>query len=223
MTQYSYHASHEQFSPRDLLHYVTLAEAAGFDGAFSSDHLNPWSPSQGQSGFAWSWLGAALAITNRMSFGVITVPGGWRYHPVVLAQAIATLGQMFPGRLPWVALGSGQALNEHVVTEHWPEKPERHMRLGEGAAIITSLLQGETVNHDAALTARDAKIWSRPDAPTRLVGAATSEATAYWLGGWAQGLLTVGTDPARLGAIIKAFRSGGGAGSITCSSTIACG
>lgn len=72
-------------------------------------HLQSWSPSQGHSGFTWSWLGAALQATERLTFGAITVPGGWRYHPVTLAQAVAALGEMYPGRLPWIALGSGQA------------------------------------------------------------------------------------------------------------------
>ena len=82
------------------------AKAAGFDGAFSSDHHHPWAEAQGQSGFTWSWLGAAMARTRRLSFGAISVPGGWRYNPAILAQAVATLGQMFPGRLPWIALGT---------------------------------------------------------------------------------------------------------------------
>jgi alkanesulfonate monooxygenase SsuD/methylene tetrahydromethanopterin reductase-like flavin-dependent oxidoreductase (luciferase family) len=131
MNRISYHVSHEQFSPRELLRYVREAEAAGFDAAFSSDHLQPWAPSQGQSGFAWAWLGAALAQTERLSFSVITVPGGWRYHPAVLAQAIATLGQMFPGRLPWVAVGTGETINERMVGLDWPEKGERNARLRE--------------------------------------------------------------------------------------------
>jgi alkanesulfonate monooxygenase SsuD/methylene tetrahydromethanopterin reductase-like flavin-dependent oxidoreductase (luciferase family) len=95
MTQFSYHSSHEQFSPGDLLELVQHAEDAGFDAAFSSDHLQPWAPTQGHSGFAWAWLGAALQATKRLNFGVISVPGGWRYSPVVLAQAIATL-ERFP-------------------------------------------------------------------------------------------------------------------------------
>jgi probable non-F420 flavinoid oxidoreductase len=212
MTQFSYHISHEQFSPGDLLDLVRHAEDAGFDAAFSSDHLQPWAPAQGHSGFAWAWLGAALQATKRLSFGVISVPGGWRYSPVVLAQAIATLGQMFPGRVPWVALGSGQAVNEATTGQLWPEKAERNARLKEGAEIIRALLAGETVTHRGRVSVVDARIWSRPEQPTRLVGAATSEATAEWLGGWADGLLTVGTRPAALRRTIEAFRRGGGEG-----------
>lgn len=212
MTRFSYHASHEQFAPRALLGFVRQAEAAGFDAVFSSDHLQPWAPSQGHSGFAWSWLGAALQATERVDFGVITIPGGWRYHPTVLAQAIGTLAQMFPGRLPWIALGSGQALNERVTGQDWPGKMERNARLREGAEILRRLLAGETVTHRGHLTVSEARIWCLPPQPLRLVGAATSEMTAEWLGEWADGLLTVGSDPEQLQRVIGAFHRGGGRG-----------
>lgn len=123
-----YHASHEQLPPSVLLSAVIDAERAGFDGAMCSDHLSPWSLRHGESGFAWSWLGAALASTS-FSIGVVNAPGQ-RYHPVVIAQAIATLAEMFPGRF-WTAFGSGEALNEHVTGEPWPSKDERNARLDE--------------------------------------------------------------------------------------------
>ncbi|MGY2050798.1 TIGR03885 family FMN-dependent LLM class oxidoreductase [Methylobacterium sp. JK268] len=211
MTLYSYHASHEQVAPRDLIGLVQRAEEAGFDGAFSSDHLQPWSPAQGQAGFAWAWLGAALQATRRLTFGVVTVPGGWRYHPAVLAQAVATLGQMYPGRLPWVALGSGQALNESVTGAPWPDRAERHARLREGAEIMRALLAGETVTHRGRVSALDARLWTRPETPTRLVGAAATAETAAWLGTWADGLLTVGSRPEALAPVVEAFRETGGA------------
>src|SRR5687767_12187820 len=145
MTFYSFHASHEQFSPSALLRLAAAAEAAGFDSVFSSDHLQPWSPSQGESGFTWSWLGAALQATKALTFSAITVPIGLRYHPALLAQAIATLGEMFPGRLPWIALGSGEAVNEHLFGLGWPEKPERDRRLKEALGIVRELLEGRSV------------------------------------------------------------------------------
>ena len=213
MTTFSYHVSHEQFAPSELLDFVVAAEAAGFDAAFSSDHFNPWSSSQGQSGFAWAWLGAALQATRRLTFSAITVPGGWRYSPAVLAQAIATLGQMYPGRVPWVALGSGQALNEQVTGAPWPAKVERNRRLRVGADIIGALLAGQTVTRDDAPGVLDAYLWTRPGAAaTRLVVAATTEATCEWAGSWADGLLTVGFEVAEVGRLIEAFRRGGGRG-----------
>lgn len=89
-----------------------MAEEAGFDCAKSSDHFHPWSERQGQSGFAWSWLGAAMEAT-RFPIGMISAPG-YRYHPAVLAQAAATVQEMYDGRL-WLALGSGEAINEAIT------------------------------------------------------------------------------------------------------------
>jgi alkanesulfonate monooxygenase SsuD/methylene tetrahydromethanopterin reductase-like flavin-dependent oxidoreductase (luciferase family) len=93
MTRYGFHASHEQHSPEKLLEHVRAAEAAGFEAAMCSDHFHPWLDEQGESGFAWAWLGAALEATS-LSFGTVTAPG-WRYHPAVVAQgadALLTIG-----------------------------------------------------------------------------------------------------------------------------------
>src|SRR5690606_27162420 len=125
--KFGYHASHEQFSPSELLALVKLAEKAGFDAAMCSDHFTPWSERQGQSGFAWSWLGAALQATDSLSFGMVNAPGQ-RYHPAIIAQAIATLSEMFPSRL-WCAFGSGQLMNEHITGQGWISKAERNSRL----------------------------------------------------------------------------------------------
>ncbi|MET0987766.1 MAG: TIGR03885 family FMN-dependent LLM class oxidoreductase [Steroidobacteraceae bacterium] len=208
---FSYHISHEQFAPSELLRLVRHAEAVGFDAAFSSDHLQPWSASQGHSGFTWSWLGAALQATTRLTFSAITVPCGWRYQPVVLAQALATLAELFPGRVPWIALGSGEAINERAIGTPWPDRAERHARLQEGARIMRALLAGEIVTHSGFVNACNARVWSLPATPPRLVGAAVTASTAEWLGGWADGLLTVGRDVAALERIVQAFRHGGGA------------
>jgi coenzyme F420-dependent glucose-6-phosphate dehydrogenase len=212
MPHLSYHVSHEQHAPRDLLRYVQQAEAAGFDAAFSSDHLQPWGPAQGHAGFTWSWLGAALQATQQLRLSAITVPGGWRYHPVVLAQAIATLSQMYPGRLPWIALGSGEALNEACIGSGWPGKAERQERLQQAALAMRALLAGERVSQPPPVAVDDARLWTLPVTPVRLVGAATSVETARWMGGWADGLLTVAPRIDDLQAIVQAFREGGGAG-----------
>lgn len=202
-----YHASHEQFSPRDLLEHVAAAEAAGFTAAMCSDHLMPWSEAQGHSGFAWSWLGAAMHATS-LPFGVVNAPG-WRYHPVIIAQAAATLQQMFPDRF-WIATGSGEALNEHITGDVWPPKQERNERLLESATIMRRLWAGETVTHRGHVTAVDARLWSLPERPPRIIGAAISEATAEWLGGWADGMITVSSDRGTMERVIAAFHRGGG-------------
>jgi probable non-F420 flavinoid oxidoreductase len=175
-----------------------------------SDHFHPWSEGQGHSGFAWSWLGAALEATN-LPFGVVTVPGGWRYHPAVIAQAAATLAEMYPGRF-WIAPGSGELLNEHVVGQRWPAKAERNARLLEAVEIIRALWAGETVTHDGLLRIEEAKLYSLPAVPPRIVGAALSPETAGWMGGWADGLITIVGERESMRRIVEAFRRGGGEG-----------
>jgi len=205
-----YHASHEQYAPSRLLELVRRADQAGFASGMCSDHFHPWSDAQGESGFAWSWLGAALQATS-LSFGVVTIPGGWRYHPAIIAQASATLAEMFPGRF-WIAPGSGEALNEHIVGRHWPHKAERNARLQEACEIIRALWAGETVTHDGLIRIEEAKLYSRPETPPLIVGAALSEETAEWMGGWADGLITIVGEKESMQGIIDAFRRGGGEG-----------
>jgi probable non-F420 flavinoid oxidoreductase len=209
MTRVGFHASHEQLSPRALLEAVIAAEAAGFQAAMCSDHLAPWGERQGHSGNAWTWLGAALQATGT-SFGVVTAPGQ-RYHPAVAAQAIATLGEMFPGRF-WAALGSGEAVNEHVTGGRWPTKPERDARLMECVDIIRALLRGEEVTHDGRVRVDRARVWSLPDTPPQLFGAAVTEETARVVGAWADGMITVNQPLDALRRAIIAFREGGGEG-----------
>lgn len=209
MVQLGYHASHEQFAPRELLALVQLAERAGFSAAMCSDHFYPWSDRQGQSGFAWSWLGAALQATS-LPFGVVSTPG-WRYHPAVLAQAGATLAQMYPGRF-WVALGSGEALNEQITGECWPSKQDRNRRLQECVTVIRALWAGETVTHQGLVRVEEAWLYTRPDTPPLIIGAALTPETARWLGGWADGLITVNKPREQLRQIVASFREGGGAG-----------
>jgi coenzyme F420-dependent glucose-6-phosphate dehydrogenase len=208
-TKIGYHASHEQFAPGELLGYAKLAESAGFDCAMCSDHLFPWSEDQGESGFAWSWLGAAMEATS-LPFGVVNAPGD-RYHPVIIAHAAATLQQMYPGRF-WIAIGSGEALNEHVTGARWPSKSERNARLVECAEIMRRLWRGETVTHRGLVTVIDARVYSLPDTPPRLVGAAITPETARWMGEWADALITVSQAREKMEAVIGAFRENGGEG-----------
>jgi coenzyme F420-dependent glucose-6-phosphate dehydrogenase len=204
-----FHASHEQFRPDRLLRLVQAAEAAGFDAGMCSDHWAPWSEEQGESGFALSWLGAALATTT-MPFGVVNAPGQ-RYHPAIVAQAAATLSVMFPGRF-WIAIGSGQRLNEHITGERWPTKPERNERLREAADVMRRLWAGETVTHDGRFRLSEARLWTRPEEPPMLVGAAVTPATAAWVAEWADALITVVQPDQALDEVVRAFRSNGGEG-----------
>jgi probable non-F420 flavinoid oxidoreductase len=209
MTAYGWHASHEQIPPTALLAAARRAEQAGFEAAMSSDHFSPWSARQGQSAFAWSWLGAALQATS-LPFGVVTAPGQ-RYHPAIVAQAIGTLGAMYPGRF-WAALGTGEACNEHITGDRWPRKTVRNARLRECVDVIRALLRGEEVSHDGLVRVDRARVWTRPEEPPPLLGAAVSVPTARRCAEWADGLITVNAPPAHLRAMIDAYRDAGGRG-----------
>jgi coenzyme F420-dependent glucose-6-phosphate dehydrogenase len=211
MARIGYHASHEQFTPRDLLDFAVLAEQAGFAAIMSSDHFRPWSARQGQSGYMWSWVAAALQATS-IPVGFITVPGGWRYHPALVAQATATLAQMFPGRLPWVAVGSGEALNECAVGADWPAKDARNARLLAGVEIIRALNAGQEVTQAAPIPTERARLYTRAETPPRLVAGALSVETAEWAGSWADGLITINKPVDELHEMLAAFHRGGGAG-----------
>ena len=207
MTTYGYHASHEQYAPSELLALTRYAEERGFRGVLASDHFHPWLEENGHSGYVWSWLGSALQATS-LRFGVVTAPGD-RYHPAVTAQAGATLAEMFPGRF-WMALGSGEALNEHVTGRTWPAKSIRNARLRESADVIRALWRGETVTHRGHIDVIDARLYSLPATPPRLLAAAVSEETAEWAGGWADGLITTGRPREGMVKMVEAFRRGGG-------------
>lgn len=209
MTRVGFHASHEQLAPSALLRATKLADQSGFDAVSCSDHIAPWGADQGHSGFAWSWLGSALEATS-ISCGVVNAPVQ-RYHPAIIAQAIATLAEMYPGRF-WAALGSGEALNEHITGARWPDKPTRDRRLLECVDIIKALLAGEEVTHDGLVTVDRARLWDLPAEPPILVGAAVSAATARTVGGWADALITINQPHDKLREVFDAFREGGGEG-----------
>lgn len=209
MTTFGYQASHEQFAPGELIRLSKLAEEAGFTSINSSDHFHPWSERQGQSGYVYAWLGAALQATS-VSCGVVTAPGQ-RQHPAIVAQAAATLAEMFPNRF-WMALCSGEALNEKITGQQWPSKTIRNERLLECFDIINRLLNGETVSYNGHVTVENARLYTLPLQKPLLMGAALSTATAGWMGGWADGLLTAHKPVNELKQIIDAFKAGGGAG-----------
>ncbi|MET7419065.1 TIGR03885 family FMN-dependent LLM class oxidoreductase [Dactylosporangium sp. NPDC005555] len=211
MTVFGLHNSHEQIHPSALLAAVRRAESAGFTAAMCSDHFSPWSERQGQSAFAWSWLGAALQATS-LPFGIVNAPGQ-RYHPAIIAQAIGTLAAMYPGRF-WAALGTGEASNEHITGDGWPRKDVRSARLRECVDVIRALLAGEEVSHDGLVTVDRARLWTRPEEPVKLIGAAVSVETAGWVGQWADGLITVNQPVEHLRRMIDAYRDAGGRGEL---------
>jgi G6PDH family F420-dependent oxidoreductase len=129
----------------------------------------------------------------------------------VIAQAIGTLGQMYPGRF-WAALGSGENANEHITGERWPRKDLRNARLEESVTVMRALLAGEEVSLDHHIRIDRARVWSRPEAPPLLVAAAVSAETAGWAAAWADGLITVAQPPEQLRRVLAAYEDAGGTG-----------
>lgn len=207
MGMLGYAASMEQFSPRELLTYCQLAEEQGFAAVMASDHFNPWVPSQGQSGFVWSFMGA-LGATTQLRFGPGVTPPGYRYHPAVIAQAAATLEEMFPGRF-YLGLGAGEALNEHVVAEYWPEAPVRLERLMESIEIISKLFTGKKIKHRGQhFTMEAAKLYTLPATPPPIYVATSGPIMAYRTGKFTDGLITVGAADEKLKMLIDRFETG---------------
>lgn len=147
---------------------------------------------------------------TRFPIGIISAPG-YRYHPAVLAQAAATIAEMYEGRL-WLALGSGEALNEAITGEYWPDKQERNTRLLECVEVTRRLFAGETVTHRGRVTVVEAKLFTRPKTPVPLYGAALTEATAGLAGSWADGVLLAGYRADTVRPLVEAFRGSGGIG-----------
>lgn len=202
-----FHASHEQFKPSHLLELVQRAEKAGFQAVLSSDHFHPWSELQGESGFAWSWLGAAMQATS-LEYGIVNAPGQ-RYHPAIIAQAVATLDEMFPGRF-FLCSGSGQALNENITGDKWPSKDVRNARLQESVAVIRQLWTGEYITHHGIIEVERAKLFTPPKTNIPIYGAALTEKTARWLSNWADALITISMPVEKLKKMVTAFRGGDG-------------
>ncbi|MBD8061099.1 TIGR03885 family FMN-dependent LLM class oxidoreductase [Oceanitalea stevensii] len=212
MPRYGFHASHEQIAPSQLLRDVQQAERAGFDMAMCSDHFAPWSARQGHSGFTWSWLGAALATTT-LRLGTVNAPGQ-RYHPAIVAQASATLAEMFPGRF-WVALGSGQNMNEHITGAKWIGKDLRQERLEECVEVIRRLHAGEEVTFRGRhVTVERARLYDVPQEAPALMGPALSPGTAARAARWADGLITINTEIESMREIVGAYREAGGNGTL---------
>lgn len=204
-----FHLSHEQHPPSALLRHAELASRAGFVHAMCSDHFAPWSLRQGHAGYTWSWLGSAMQATP-LSFGTVCAPGQ-RYHPAIIAQACATLAEMFEGRL-WLAVGSGEAMNESITGHRWPPKADRNARLKESVDVMRALWAGEEVSMDSHVRVSRARLHVRTAFPPMIVGAALSPETARWMGSWADALVTVAGPRDDMRAVVDAFRDGGGEG-----------
>jgi coenzyme F420-dependent glucose-6-phosphate dehydrogenase len=203
--RYLHLCAHEQFPPDQLLRQAVAAERAGFDGIGCSDHVQPWWE-PGESGHAWIWLGAAAQATERVTFGTAVTPSGPRYHPLLIAQAWATLEAMFPAR-PYLGIGSGESLNESPLGVPWPSVEEQIERMEEGLEMIHALLNGERISHQGRHFAADgAYLHSRPQGrrPPIYVSAFGPEAAGV-AGRLGDGLWTL-ADPEAVPEILDAYR-----------------
>ncbi|HEV2405269.1 MAG TPA: TIGR03557 family F420-dependent LLM class oxidoreductase [Ktedonobacterales bacterium] len=203
-----YAAMFEQFHPTDLLKWSRQAEDAGFGAIMASDHFHPWTPEQGQSAFAWAWMGALGAQTQRVTFGPGVTAPGFRYHPAILAQAAATLAAMFPGRF-WLGIGAGEALNEHVVGKYWPEAPARLALLEEAVEAIHRLFSGKTVKYKGEyFSVESAKLYTLPEKPAPIYIATSGPVNAERTGRIADGIITVGAPDEKIKTLLGRFEKG---------------
>jgi G6PDH family F420-dependent oxidoreductase len=207
MTEFGYFLSSEELSPQDLVRYGQAAERAGFDRVWISDHFHPWTSEQGESAFVWAVLGALAATTELHLTTAVTCPT-FRTHQAVIAQAAATVASLAPGRFTF-GVGSGEALNEHILGEAWPPVSVRLERLAEALGIIRELWAGGVVTHTGEhYTVHDARLFSLPETlPEILIsgfGPKATEFAAQHGDGW------ISTKPDADG--MRTYREAGGRG-----------
>ena len=163
MTTYGYTLSSEEHPPSTLVDLAARAEAVGFDFLTVSDHFHPWVQAQGHSPFVWSLLGAVSAVTDRVRVGVGVSCPIMRIHPAIVAQAAATSSLLLEGRF-FLGVGTGEALNEHIVGRHWPVPEVRRTMLAESIEVMRRLWTGETVDHHGEhFTVENARLFDPPD------------------------------------------------------------
>ncbi len=208
MPKYYAALAHERFQPDALLKQAAEAEQAGFDGIACSDHLAPWwtdATAPTASGNAWVWLGAAAHATKRADLGPAVTAIVHRYNPVVVAQQVATLELVAPGRA-FLGVGSGEAMNEVPAGLQWPSTEEQLARTEEALSIITRLLAGETVDFDGRyFKAKGAVLYSRPERRVPVYLSAFHEGAAELAGRLADGIWTLG-DPSSAPKLIDTYR-----------------
>jgi G6PDH family F420-dependent oxidoreductase len=164
MTTFGYFLSCEEFGPAELVDQARRAEAAGFDALWISDHFHPWNDEQGESPFVWSVIGALSEACSLRVTTAVTCPT-IRMHPAIVAQAAATASVMLDGRFA-LGVGSGEALNEHILGSVWPTADVRLEMLEEAVEVIRALWTGEVVNHRGRhYTVDTARIYTRRTDP----------------------------------------------------------
>ena len=203
--------AHERFAPDDLLRQAVEAEQAGFDGICGSDHTAPWwepgNPAPAACGNVWVWLGAVGNATRRIPIGTGVTGIVHRYNPLVVAQQVATLEAMFPGRA-FLGVGSGESMNEVPAGMRWPDAAEQLARTEEALEIIRRLLHRETVDFEGRyFRAKDARLHVEYERIPPIYLSAFYEGAAELAGRLADGVWTLG-DPQKAPKVIAAYRRG---------------
>ena len=191
MLRIGYAAEHEQYQPLQLLDYAVEAERAGFDSIWASDHFHPWIHTDSACGFAWVWMAALAERTRRVEIGTAVTCPTLRYHPAVVAQAFATMRNMYPNRI-FIGLGTGEAMNETPLGYRWPSFRERAERLEEAIKIMKLLWSGEFVNFKGKYyRLRNARLYTNSITPPPIYLAASGPKIAEMAGRHCDGLLTM--------------------------------
>jgi len=198
----------EEHGPRELVAYARRAEEAGFDFAMISDHYHPWTDRQGQSPFVWAVIGGIAQVTERLRIGTGVTCPTVRVHPAIVAQAAATCAAMLPGRFT-LGVGTGEALNEHILGDPWPSAAVRREMLAEAVEVIRELWRGGLVEHRGRhYTVENARLYTLPDEPPPIVVAAGGPEAASLAGTIGDGFC--GTSPES--ELLKRFEAAGGGG-----------
>jgi F420-dependent hydroxymycolic acid dehydrogenase len=207
MASIGYVLSDEQFSPKDLVEWGASAEQAGFDMLWCSDHFHPWQDNQGHSGLAWVTLSAVGQRQDRIAMGTGVTCPTYRYNPAIVAQAFATLANLYPGRI-YLGVGSGEAVNELPTTGDWHEYEGRAKRMVEAIHIIRQLWTGEWVDFQGHYyQVQEAKLYDAPPQPIPIYVAASGPESMRVAGLYGDGLIT-GAETLTDNEAMQAFREG---------------
>jgi G6PDH family F420-dependent oxidoreductase len=212
-----YFLSCEEFGPRELVRQAQLAERSGFHGLWISDHFHPWNDAQGESSFVWTVIGALAQATALPVATAVTCPT-IRIHPAIIAQAAATAQVMHEGRFS-LGVGSGEALNEHVLGDRWPAAEERLDMLADAVEIMRELWTGEVVTMSTDhYDVEHARIYTLPDTPPPVIVSGFGPKAIELAGSIGDGFATVMPDA----DAIRRFRDAGGDGKLVQAGTKVC-
>ncbi len=189
-----YFLSCEEWAPSDLIAQAVKAQEAGFQDLWISDHFHPWNDAQGHSPFVWSLIGAISQAAPRMGITTAVTCPTVRIHPAVIAQAAATSAVMLDGRFR-LGVGSGEALNEHILGDRWPEADVRLEMLEEAVEVIRRLWSGEVESHHGRhYTVEHARIYDRPERPPEIIVSGFGPKAVELAARIGDGYCTVGPD-----------------------------